>query len=1217
MIAMNGSNTLFVYRKNTNTASWVLETSISAGSGYIYPGISGDGNTIIVSNGSSGSKKYTYSAGTWSAAVTLTGTAVFGLFILVNNDASRIFFFNTSNPPLKIYNSSDSTIVSTVGVAGSTYMSPEHYGNYSAAISDDGNIVVMSNKNGYNGSTFYSTNTGVIVVATFISGSWSVSYTEGIAPEIGINKYWGTNACISGNGSVIAVSRGWNQSAGEEYTYPAQDNLDGTYFTGYQEISIYSNSNGTITRQTKIPRTSNQFSNSWGNKLAMNTTGDTLVVGCWNNNYNTTSTFVKRTSQIIGSMMYAYVYKNIGGAWTLFSTYMTDLYRNNLMYNSSRYGAHISIDSSGNSLVISEDNYYLKPNSTTCNSVGRIHLYNVNNAKSLDVTGGLRVKDNIYSKRDIIADGSCLSNKVYTGMCSVLDTLTIGGSALYGLNDGNSIYDTQSYSLLVKTPNSGAASNGAGGYNAQGSSRVRFDGPLYIYGGYFPAGSYTAEGLLITLDDTNGIITANDMNLSRTLNVAGSLTAGGGLYSQNLYANNAYINGGNVTGQLNLANAINRDTTVPILSKRINGPLANKWDLGSAFCNPVTMSSDGNVILTSTSTNNTLQIYRRDLNTLQWGSPTTIVKNTAFLSLSGDGNVIACSNGTTIFIYRWSGSAWTLQTQTITNSTYGGNFVKSEIHLSYDGSKILVSSYNSDTVLSLNIYNTVTGTVLVSINLAGNGYVVTGGYSGTYYSGRELTFKTRFSADGTTIITSNSNGTGRVLIYDINYTSSTATLNTTFTGSTTSDLYGKRIAMNSIGTVIAFSAGSYTSYNNATSKARVLVYKRSSVGGSDWTLDKTFYDTDVTGLSTPGFGSNVYLDDTGNTIFISTNNENGANYFRTAATPGIVSISKYVSNSWSPFTYITESLPYNTYGDTLAINSNGTVIAINAFRDMSIASGSNTLDTAPYGGSIFIYDAYSDKSMELKSSNSIVLSTGTTPIGRVTIDSTGYIGIGTAPVNGTTLTISGSVTATGSITGASDDRLKDNEQLITDATETIMKLRPEIYDKKPTFESDDTTQWQKESGLIAQQVWYGAPELRHLIKPGQYISGTKPEIIPLPSSQIIRYIDSSGNEVEDPSGNIIVKETIPNSETVNVPVYSQIDPAKIVDIPLPSDANIQQDPDYKALGWGDTPASLNYIGLIPYLIKSIQELKTEINAQHIEIEQQKTYIQTLETRFNK
>ena len=35
------------------------------------------------------------------------------------------------------------------------------------------------------------------------------------------------------------------------------------------------------------------------------------------------------------------------------------------------------------------------------------------------------------------------------------------------------------------------------------------------------------------------------------------------------------------------------------------------------------------------------------------------------------------------------------------------------------------------------------------------------------------------------------------------------------------------------------------------------------------------------------------------------------------------------------------------------------------------------------------------------------------------------------------------------IQNASDDRLKENEELIENACETLSKLRPQLYDKKP------------------------------------------------------------------------------------------------------------------------------------------------------------------------
>ena len=63
----------------------------------------------------------------------------------------------------------------------------------------------------------------------------------------------------------------------------------------------------------------------------------------------------------------------------------------------------------------------------------------------------------------------------------------------------------------------------------------------------------------------------------------------------------------------------------------------------------------------------------------------------------------------------------------------------------------------------------------------------------------------------------------------------------------------------------------------------------------------------------------------------------------------------------------------------------------------------------------------------------------------------------------------------------SDDRTKGNEELITNACETLSKLRPQLYDKKPDMENDDPTTWDKESGLIAQEIYYDATELRHLV----------------------------------------------------------------------------------------------------------------------------------------
>ena len=49
----------------------------------------------------------------------------------------------------------------------------------------------------------------------------------------------------------------------------------------------------------------------------------------------------------------------------------------------------------------------------------------------------------------------------------------------------------------------------------------------------------------------------------------------------------------------------------------------------------------------------------------------------------------------------------------------------------------------------------------------------------------------------------------------------------------------------------------------------------------------------------------------------------------------------------------------------------------------------------------------------------------------------------------------------------SDDRLNENVIFIENAGETLSKLRPQLYDKKPDMENDDPTTWYNESGLIA------------------------------------------------------------------------------------------------------------------------------------------------------
>jgi hypothetical protein len=118
---------------------------------------------------------------------------------------------------------------------------------------------------------------------------------------------------------------------------------------------------------------------------------------------------------------------------------------------------------------------------------------------------------------------------------------------------------------------------------------------------------------------------------------------------------------------------------------------------------------------------------------------------------------------------------------------------------------------------------------------------------------------------------------------------------------------------------------------------------------------------------------------------------------------------------------------------------------------------------------------------------------------------------------------------------SSDDRLKVKEVRIKDATTTLMKLSPQSYFKKFKLDEPDISHY--ESGLMAQDVWYDAPELRHAVHLGAYADPT-PEKPPAPSD------------------------------------------------------NLEDDPDYSV--WGSDPAQVQYDQLIPYTIKSIQEIVTEL-----------------------
>ena len=109
----------------------------------------------------------------------------------------------------------------------------------------------------------------------------------------------------------------------------------------------------------------------------------------------------------------------------------------------------------------------------------------------------------------------------------------------------------------------------------------------------------------------------------------------------------------------------------------------------------------------------------------------------------------------------------------------------------------------------------------------------------------------------------------------------------------------------------------------------------------------------------------------------------------------------------------------------------------------------------------------------------------------------------------------------------SDDRIKTQEEPIKNATDTIMKLKPCSYRKHPQYlvDEDDESPVHKdgsgniitqikESGLIAQQVYRDAPELRHII--GECYDFThKKNILNMNYTQLIPYLIKSNQELNE------------------------------------------------------------------------------------------------------
>jgi len=100
----------------------------------------------------------------------------------------------------------------------------------------------------------------------------------------------------------------------------------------------------------------------------------------------------------------------------------------------------------------------------------------------------------------------------------------------------------------------------------------------------------------------------------------------------------------------------------------------------------------------------------------------------------------------------------------------------------------------------------------------------------------------------------------------------------------------------------------------------------------------------------------------------------------------------------------------------------------------------------------------------------VISAEATTSISTITSDGTTININSDANISGN-LNVTGNLSSDGVVLHTSDDRLKNNEEYIENALETLGNMAPVKYIINNKIET----------GFIAQDVWYNTPELRHIV----------------------------------------------------------------------------------------------------------------------------------------
>ncbi len=279
--------------------------------------INSTGDTIVVgawgANDNTGYVKvYKNISGTWTQqGAKITGEATddyFGWSVAINSTGDTIvvgaFGANSATGYVKVYKNISGTWTQQ-GAKLTGEATYDQFG-YSVAINSTGDTIVV-------GTYGANSNTGYAKVYKNISGTWTLQGAK-LTGEA-INDQFSISVAINSAGDTIVV--------GAYYAI-----VGGNSATGY--VKVYKNISGTWTQQgAKI--TGEAANDFFGVSVAINSTGDTIVVGAYGANSETG---------------YAKVYKNISGTWTLQGTKLTGEATNEY------FGISVAINSTGDTIVV-------------------------------------------------------------------------------------------------------------------------------------------------------------------------------------------------------------------------------------------------------------------------------------------------------------------------------------------------------------------------------------------------------------------------------------------------------------------------------------------------------------------------------------------------------------------------------------------------------------------------------------------------------------------------------------------------------------------------------------------------------------------------------------------------------------------------------------------------------------------------------------------------